>query len=638
MKYVDNLLDWGDSLFSRFTMESVNEATMLYVAAADILGPRPAALGSCMSDPVDRTYEDIERAGDRESEFLVEVESRLFSQSGTARGKGIEKSASIYSVLPEETIKFLDRDVRVYAEKLAIPTMASVPSTASWQRSRGKEGGSIFGSGVAMTSGDGPGVEPWPYDSSKKVQADEKKIPWDAKNVALLSQAFCLPPNENLRSRWDRVEDRLYKIRHCKDITGADRQLALFAPEIDPALLVRAKAAGLSMEDVLLSTSGELPPYRFNYLIEKAKQYSSTVQTFGTALLGALEKKDVADLERLRSLHEQNLLALGTRSREREIEVATEEIAGLERLRTSIQHRHDHYQQLMDGGLNAWEWTQASAIGMAGAAQATAASLALTAALLRKAPDVGSPFAMKYGGTQIGESLSIGAMGTRDLAGFSNSVATGAGLEAGYSRREEEWKFQAKAAELDLKQNERQLAAASLRRDIAVRSLEIHKKTIEQQKEIFDFLKDRFSNLGLYNWLSSSLQRLYRDAFNCAYSMARLAEQAYLFERGVEETRFLDGSYWDASNGGLLAGERLLLSLQQMEARFIETNYRSLEIDQAFSLRDIAPGALLSLQETGACDFEIPELSFDLLYPGQFKRRLKSARLSMPCVTGSSSG
>ena len=43
MRYIDNLLDWGDSLFSQFTMESVHEAEMLYVMASDILGQRPVA-------------------------------------------------------------------------------------------------------------------------------------------------------------------------------------------------------------------------------------------------------------------------------------------------------------------------------------------------------------------------------------------------------------------------------------------------------------------------------------------------------------------------------------------------------------------------------------------------------------------
>ena len=40
-KYVDNLIAWGDQLFRRDTIESINEATQLYVLAAKILGKRP---------------------------------------------------------------------------------------------------------------------------------------------------------------------------------------------------------------------------------------------------------------------------------------------------------------------------------------------------------------------------------------------------------------------------------------------------------------------------------------------------------------------------------------------------------------------------------------------------------------------
>lgn len=43
MRYVDNLLDWGDSLFRQDTRESINEAVLLYVLAATLLGPRPQA-------------------------------------------------------------------------------------------------------------------------------------------------------------------------------------------------------------------------------------------------------------------------------------------------------------------------------------------------------------------------------------------------------------------------------------------------------------------------------------------------------------------------------------------------------------------------------------------------------------------
>jgi hypothetical protein len=41
MKYIDNLIAWGDQLFAQDTMETLAEATQLYVMAADLLGPRP---------------------------------------------------------------------------------------------------------------------------------------------------------------------------------------------------------------------------------------------------------------------------------------------------------------------------------------------------------------------------------------------------------------------------------------------------------------------------------------------------------------------------------------------------------------------------------------------------------------------
>ncbi len=41
MRYIDNLIAWGDQLFRRDTIESINEATQLYILAAQILGHRP---------------------------------------------------------------------------------------------------------------------------------------------------------------------------------------------------------------------------------------------------------------------------------------------------------------------------------------------------------------------------------------------------------------------------------------------------------------------------------------------------------------------------------------------------------------------------------------------------------------------
>src|SRR5258708_17607625 len=40
MKYVDNLIAWGDQLFRQDTLETINQATLIYVLAGNILGKR----------------------------------------------------------------------------------------------------------------------------------------------------------------------------------------------------------------------------------------------------------------------------------------------------------------------------------------------------------------------------------------------------------------------------------------------------------------------------------------------------------------------------------------------------------------------------------------------------------------------
>jgi hypothetical protein len=116
--------------------------------------------------------------------------------------------------------------------------------------------------------------------------------------------------------------------------------------------------------------------------------------------------------------------------------------------------------------------------------------------------------------------------------------------------------------------------------------------------------------------------------------MAKLAEKAYRVERDDDTSVLLTDSYWDAQQLGLLAGERLLVDLQTLERRFLETDYRALEVTQPFSLSQLDPVALVKLRETGSCEVKLDELFFDLLYPGQYQRQIKAVQLTIPCVTG----
>jgi hypothetical protein len=119
---------------------------------------------------------------------------------------------------------------------------------------------------------------------------------------------FGIPQYEKMIEIWDRVGDRLYKIRHCQNIDGIERSLALFAPPIDPGMLVKAAASGLDLSSILGGLNAPVPFYRFNVISQKATELAMEVRALGSSLLMALEKKDSESFGLLRNEMELKVL------------------------------------------------------------------------------------------------------------------------------------------------------------------------------------------------------------------------------------------------------------------------------------------------------------------------------------------
>ncbi|NEY30610.1 hypothetical protein GTU99_00010 [Streptomyces sp. PRKS01-65] len=62
MRYLDNLISWGDQLFREGTLESVNLATQMYLLATGLLGPRPAAVPPA-NEPAPLSYAELRERG-----------------------------------------------------------------------------------------------------------------------------------------------------------------------------------------------------------------------------------------------------------------------------------------------------------------------------------------------------------------------------------------------------------------------------------------------------------------------------------------------------------------------------------------------------------------------------------------------
>lgn len=653
MHYIDNLLDWGDFLFTQDTRESINEAEMLYQLAFDILGKRPVKIGKCETAEENLlTYANIEPQIGKGSEFLIQLENYYWVQKHTfAREKDIARiSKKLESITGKKvkTQKSFAHIAQQSAYNSANKAIQQIKNMAANPQGQ-----------LMETDRHAARVKSYKKAMSKKMAAQENTTKWsdsgqyifgnEAKNrfktkphrrtpghalVKQYSTVFCVPPNTDLMKYWGRVEDRLYKIRNCMNIKGMRRSLSLFQPPIDPMLLVRARAAGLSLEDIAaLASPGKLPAYRFTYLIEKAKQYTQTLQSFGSALLSALEKKDGEELLLLRTVHEKNILKLTRNIKKKQLQEAQYQYKAADAALTNVQNRVDYYQELIDTGLTEWEVTEQVSKWTASGIRITEATLGFLSSVFGFLPQVGSPFAMKYGGHELKNGMGRLADATGTLAAIADNIAILAGMEAAHQRREQDWKQQLKLSQQEFKQSTIQLLAADIRQQIAEHDLAVHEKNMEQADELFDFYKNKFTNLGLYNYMASTLNRLYRDAYNIAYDLSKQAESAYQHERYDSEI-YIQADNWQFDRAGLLSGERLMLQLQALEKKFMDGNERQPEITQTFSLAMLSPLQLLKLRQNGSCNINIPEIAYEMLYPGQYRRTIKSVRISIPCVAG----
>jgi hypothetical protein len=93
--------------------------------------------------------------------------------------------------------------------------------------------------------------------------------------------------------------------------------------------------------------------------------------------------------------------------------------------------------------------------------------------------------------------------------------------------------------------------ATDIHESISDKEKTLHATNIQQAQELDEFYKNKFIKLGLYDYLSTSLNRLYREAYNLAYNMAKMAERTYKFET-YDDTIFIANDNWQLDNAGCL--------------------------------------------------------------------------------------
>lgn len=628
--YIKNLIAWGDQLFRRDTMESLNEASQFYILAAQLLG-RPGEIIPPRTRPVVKAF----------TELRADI-----SVTGT---NGLSNPlVAAESVLP-------------------VGFSGNAASTANLPK----------------------------------------------------TLYFCVPSNPVLNELRQTVQDRLFKMRNCMNIDGVVRQLALFEPPIDPAALVRARAAGIDVGTLMADVSSPPPIYRFSILAQKASEVCGEVKSLGAALLSAIEKGDGEAMARLRSEHELRVLANVRQMKELQSEEAAASIEALAPSLEGAQARLAYYVGLVsqvedlaiptgpagpsikslakaalgtvtstlsvvqvvsgpvlaastallkqaltrateavDGigsvdapatvkvPMNVAEKRQLEEMQSARESQNKANDLRLVAQLFAKIPDfklgasgIASPVVTaELGGSLLSSAANFLATIEDARAAEHSHRATLNSMMASYQRRAAEWTQQAKSALVEIEQITAQVKTATIRAAIAAQDLKNHDEQITNANEVDDFMRSKWSNQELYSWMSQQISSVYFRSYQLSYDLAKRAERAYRHELGIESTDFVRFGHWDGLKRGLLAGELLFHDIKRMEAAYLEANARELEITRSISLRQLDAAELMALRIDGQCSFDMPEWLFNIDYPDHYQRRIKSVSVSLPCVVGPYTG
>ncbi|XOF34642.1 MAG: hemopexin repeat-containing protein [Candidatus Electrothrix sp. YB6] len=563
MRYVDNLLDWGDMLFRQYTRESINEARMLYILAYDLLGEKPENMGQVVLEKT-KTYAELNQytgAADNEAyedyDFLIDLENSLTNEG---------------EVVYEQSLSFA------------------------------------------------------------ATQFDTVTNPY-----------FYLKENELFTEYWDRVEDRLSKIRACLNIDGIAQPLPLFQPPIDPMALVNAVAGGGGAAAAVLAAAGAatVPDYRFSALLAKARTLIDKLKSLGDNLLSTLEKKDSEELSLLQNKQEAMMLELSTFLKEEQIKEAEISLENLKESRERAKEQKRHYEGLISAGYLAEEETQ---IGMMTAGAVLNGVVALgrvVAGLSHVVPQVTAgpfSFGVTSGGRNVGDMLGQFAEATQSAAEALSMGGEVAGVVAQYKRSKQDWELQQKMAASEIRGLEHEIEAQKLRIAMARHELLMHEKDMENNESIATFMKSKFSNQQLYSWMSNRLAGLFFQTYKMAHDYAKQAEQAFIFEKGIKagQLNYISGMYWDSRRKGLLAGAALDLDMDRMEKDYMDSNSRSMEITKSISLLETDPLALLQLKTKGYCTFRLSEELFDYDFPGHYNRQIKTISLAFDIGEGQS--
>jgi hypothetical protein len=635
MKYLDNLIAWGDSLFLQDTIETLNEATLCYVLAANLLGPRPQV----MPQPgvtAPRNFLQLKQAGlDRMSNAFINLEAQfpfnlVPGPSQTSNGPGNDQSGalfgigrSLYFCIPQNAnlLAYWDtvadrlfkirnsENIQGVVQQLPLFDPPLDPGMLVKAAAAGIDISSIV-SGLNQPLG--PVRSSLLIQKALEIAAEVRSLgnallasleKGDAEQLALLRQGHEIQLQQMIQNvrflQWQHAQETTNGLLQSR-ASALERYtyyLRLLGLTPDPSTVPpvfnadRRELTEANFDDTYSALVSEYnltiqPPAYSTLQLAQGSSPSNQSGASGSGQLYLNKQEDSELNTHLPTARDARLTA----------NVANTIAGGIYAVPSAEVH-------LAFWGIGAHSNLISGAV-LAGIAKLTA------------------------------DIANMTATWETDQAGIASRTGS-------YQRRADEWTFQARLAAGELMTIGRQIIASLIAEQVAYHDYQTVQTQVQQAQDIQAFLQTKFTSKVFYDWMQSEISGLYYQYYRFACDTARKAEQTMkqeLMRPELDQTQFIQFNYWDSGHQGLLSGEALYLDIKRMEMAYHDNNKRELEITRHVSLRQLDPIALLTLRITGSCTVTIPEWLYDRDCPGHYMRRIKTVALSIPSVVGPYTG
>ncbi|MCF2134046.1 MULTISPECIES: neuraminidase-like domain-containing protein [Mycetohabitans] len=475
-------------------------------------------------------------------------------------------------------------------------------------------------------------------------------------DTADMGDGHFLPPyNDVLLGYWDKLELRLYNLRHNLSLDGQPLNLPLYATPVDPAELQRQQAGGDGASSGAMDGQSHVQGWRYPLLADRARNAVGLLTQFGSSLQIALERQDNEKMTLLLQTQQQVVLKQQADLQQSNLKGLQHSLSALQASRDGATLRQTHFRNLIDGNLSEAEIAGLTLRSTAMTTNLAATGLLIAGGIANAAPNT---FGLANGGSQWGAPVLGAAHATQAAASAQDQSAGISEVTASYQRRQQEWQLQHDIAKNEVTQLDAQIK--SLTEQIAMAQKQIALAETEQAhaQALYEFQTTRFTGQALYNWLAARLSALYYQLYDVTLPVCLQAKAALVKELGTQDT---DGVFrvpvWDNLWQGLLAGEGLSVELQKLESVWLARGADGLEATRTVSLntlfgagtfrkiiqdvldgKSVSPsgGVSLSLQDNVfQATLDLSVLELDKSYNMKEKvRRIKSVAVTLPTLLG----